>query len=127
MRLLIFKDKFSKKKIGIKRGLEMIYNLEFTGFVQIERMWWWRNYIEYTTYVEIEWPQKGYLSLVRLNDTHKHPNTIRVLTRQQANSDKRELLVLNKLYGKEEEIYERKRLLKQNWVDVKEQKKTFRV
>jgi len=105
----------------------MIYNLEFTGFVQIERMWWWRNYIEYTTYIEIEWPQKGYLSLVRLNDTHKHPNTIRVLTRQQANSDKRELLVLNKLYGKEEEIYERKRLLKQNWVDVKEQKKTFRV
>lgn len=92
----------------------MIYNLEFSGFVQIERMWWWRNYIEYTTYVEIEWPKPGFLSLVRLNDTHKHPNTIRALTRQQIGSDKRELFVLNKLYGKEEEMYERRRMFKEN-------------
>jgi hypothetical protein len=55
------------------------------------------------------------MSVVRLNQTHKHPNTIRVLTKKQANSDKRELLVLNKLYGKEEENYERKRNIKENW------------
>lgn len=109
MRVIIFKNKFYQRKIGIKRGLELYYNLEFTGFVQIERLWWWRNFIEYTDYVPILFPKKGFLSVVRLNDTHKHPNTIRVITKKQHSSDKRELVVLNKLYGKEEERYERRK------------------
>lgn len=109
MRVIIFKNKFYQRKIGIKRGLELYYNLEFTGFVQIERLWWWRNFIEYTDYVPILFPKEGFLSVVRLNNTHKHPNTIRVITKKQHSSDKRELVVLNKLYGKEEERYERRK------------------
>jgi len=101
----------------------MIYNLEFTGFIQIERMFWWRNYIEYTTYVEIEWPKPGFITIVRLNNTHKHPNTIRVLTKQQIGSDKRELFVLNKLYGKEEERYVKQSLFRKNRQDAKKQEK----
>ena len=115
MFLIKYKQKFSQRKIGLKKSLEIIYNLEFTGFIQLERIWWWRNYIEYTKYQEIIYPKHGFISVVRLNQTHKHPNTIRVLTKKQANSDKRELLVLNKLYGKEEENYERKRNIKENW------------
>jgi hypothetical protein len=107
MRLIVFKKKFSQKTIGIKKGLELIYNLEFTGFIQLERIWWWRNFIEYTTYQEILYPKQGFITVVRLNDTHKHRHTIRVLTKKRPDSDKRELLVLNKLYGKEEEKYVR--------------------
>lgn len=89
-----------------------MYNLEFTGFVQLERLWWWRNFIEYTDYKEIIYPKQGFITIVRLNNTHKHPHTIRVLTKQRDNSDKRELLVLKKLYGKEEERYENKQIRK---------------
>jgi uncharacterized HAD superfamily protein len=80
-----------QRKIGLKKSLEIIYNLEFTGFIQLERIWWWRNYIEYIKYQEIIYPKHGFISVVRLNQTHKHPNTIRVLTNKQANSGKREL------------------------------------
>lgn len=125
MRSIIYKDKFCKRKIGLKKSLEMIYNLEFTGFIQIERMFWWRNYIEYTTYVEIEWPKPGFITIVRLNNTHKHPNTIRVLTKQQIGSDKRELFVLNKLYGKEEERYVKQSLFRKNRQDAKKQEKAL--
>ena len=121
MYLIKYKQKFSNRKISIKKSLEIIYNLEFTGFVKLERLWWWRNFIEYTTYQEITYPKQGFITVLRLNSTHKHPNTVRVLTKQQANSDKRELLVLNKLYGKEEEIYERKRNIKENWKNALKQ------
>jgi hypothetical protein len=109
------------KKIGLKKSLEIIYNLEFTGFIQLERIWWWRNYIEYTKYQEIIYPKHGFISVVRLNQTHKHPNTIRVMTKQ-SNSGKRELVVLRKLFGKEEENYERKRNLKEDWKSTINQK-----
>ena len=108
MRFIVFENKFRNRKIGIKRGIQMLTGLEFTGFIQLERLWWWRNFIEYMVYIPIKYPQQGFLSVARLNDTHKHPNTIRVFTRQQINSDKRELFVLKQLYGKEKERYDRK-------------------
>ena len=108
MRFIVFENKFRNRKIGIKRGIEMLTGLEFTGFIQLERLWWWRNFIEYSDYIPIKYPQQGFLSIARLNDTHKHRNTIRVYTRQQSNSDKRELFVLKQLYGKEKERYDRK-------------------
>jgi hypothetical protein len=121
MFLIKYKQKFSQRKIGLKKSLEIIYNLEFTGFVQLERIWWWRNYIEYTKYQEIIYPKHGFISVVRLNQTHKHFNTIRVMTKQ-SNSGKRELVVLGKLFGKEEENYERKRNLKEDWKSTINQK-----
>ena len=89
-----------KRRISLSKSLSLIYGLEFTGFIKLERVWWWRNYIETTKYQEIIYPKEGYICVVRLNNSHKHRNTIRVLTKQ-SNSDKRELVVLKKLFGKE--------------------------
>jgi len=105
MRIVVFKDRFSQKKIGLKKGLELIYQLEFNGFVQIERMWWWKNFIEFISHIEIIYPKQGFLSIVRMNGSYVNPNTIRVVTRKTNNSDKRELFVLQKLFGKEETKY----------------------
>jgi hypothetical protein len=41
---------------------------------------------------------------------------------KQSNSGKRELVVLRKLFGKEEENYERKRNLKEDWKSTISQK-----
>tara|TARA_R110002096_G_scaffold424356_1_gene632227 strand:- start:129 stop:527 length:399 start_codon:yes stop_codon:yes gene_type:complete len=108
MYLIKYKQKFSKRRISLSKSLSLIYGLEFTGFIKLERVWWWRNYIETTKYQEITYPKEGYICVVRLNSTHKHRNTIRVITKQSS-SDKRELVVLKKLFGKEKENYERKR------------------
>lgn len=108
MYLIKYKQKFSKRRISLGKSLSLIYGLEFTGFIKLERVWWWRNYIETTKYQEITYPKEGYICVVRLNNAHKHRNTIRVLTKQSS-SDKRELVVLKKLFGKEKENYERKR------------------
>lgn len=86
----------------------MVYNLEFTGFIQQERIKWWTPCIEHMTYQEIIYPKLGYLVVIRLNNKSKEPNTIRVVT-SQSNSDKRELFVLKSLFGTAKEIYEKKR------------------
>jgi hypothetical protein len=113
MYLIKYKQKFSKRRISLGKSLSLIYGLEFTGFIKLERVWWWRNYIETTKYQEITYPKEGYICVVRLNNAHKHRNTIRVLTKQSS-SDKRELVVLKKLFGKEKENYERKRNITEN-------------
>ena len=102
-----------KRRISLSKSLSLIYGLEFTGFIKLERVWWWRNYIETTKYQEITYPKEGYICVVRLNNSHKHRNTIRVITKQSS-SDKRELVVLKKLFGKEKENYERKRNITEN-------------
>ena len=103
-----------QRRISLEKSLSLIYGLEFTGFIQLERVWWWRNYIETTKYQEIIYPKEGFISIIKLNNTHKHHNTIRVLTKQSS-SGKRELVVLKKLFGKEEVNHERKRVIKENW------------
>ena len=120
MYLIKYKQKFSKRRISLSKSLSLIYGLEFTGFIKLERVWWWRNYIETTKYQEITYPKEGYICVVRLNNSHKHRNTIRVMTKQ-ANSDKRELLVLKDLFGKEKENYERKTNIRDDrYADKKE-------
>jgi len=120
MYLIKYKQKFSKRRISLGKSLSLIYGLEFTGFIKIERVWWWRNYIETTKYQEIIYPKEGYICVVRLNNSHKHRNTIRVMTKQ-ANSDKRELLVLKDLFGKEKENYERKTNIRKNRYDAQKE------
>ena len=120
MYLIKYKQKFSKKRISLSKSLSLIYGLEFTGFIKLERVWWWRNYIETTKYQEKTYPKEGYICIDRLNNSHKHRDTIRVMTKQ-ANSDKRELLVLKDLFGKEKENYERKTNIRDDrYADKKE-------
>jgi len=123
MFLIKYKQKFSQRRISLEKSLSLIYGLEFTGFIQLERVWWWRNYIELTKYQEIIHPKEGYICVIRLNDSHKHHNTIRVMTKQ-GTSGKRELVVLKKLFGKEQELYERRSHSKKIWQDDQEQEKT---
>jgi len=121
MYVIKYKQKFSKRRISLSKSLSLIYGLEFTGFIKIERVWWWRNFIETTKYQEIIYPKEGYICVVRLNNSHKHRNTIRVMTKQ-ANSDKRELLVLKDLFGKEKENYERKTIIRDDRYTDKKKK-----
>ena len=96
---VIFKNRLRGRKISLKRGLEIIYQLPFTGFIRSDKFWWWRNYIDWIKYLPIEYPSKGMLMVVRLNVDSKDPNTIRVVT--TSGIDKRKPQVLKKIFRKE--------------------------
>jgi hypothetical protein len=98
---VVFKNKFKKRQISLKKGLEIIYHLPFAGFIRSDRLWWWRNYIDWIKYVPIEYPNKGMLMVARLNADSAQPNTIRVVTTSVL--DKRKPQVLKKLFGTETE------------------------
>ena len=44
---VIFKNRLRGRKISLKRGLEIIYKLPFTGFIRNDKFWWWRNNIDW--------------------------------------------------------------------------------
>ena len=96
---VIFKNRLRGRKISLKRGLEIIYQLPFTGFIRSDKFCWWRNYIDWIKYLPIEYPSKGMLMVVRLNLDSKDPNTIRVVT--TGGNDKRKPQVLKNLFRKE--------------------------
>jgi hypothetical protein len=96
---IIFKDRLRGRKISLKKGLEIIYQLPFTGFIRSDKFWWWRNYIDWIKYLKIEYPSEGCLMIVRLNHESKDPNTIRVVT--TGSLDKRKPQVLKKIFRKE--------------------------
>jgi len=98
---VVFKNRFKKRQISLKKGLEIIYRLPFAGFIRSDRLWWWRNYIDWIKYVPIEYPNKGMLMVARLNADSAQPNTIRVVTTSVL--DKRKPQVLKKLFGTETE------------------------
>jgi len=95
---VIFKNRLRGRKISLKRGLEIIYKLPFTGFIRNDKFWWWRNNIDWIKYLPIEYPSQGMLMVVRLNVDSKDPNTIRVVT--TGGFSKRKPQVLKKIYGK---------------------------
>ena len=96
---VIFKNRLRGRKISLKKVLEIIYQLPFTGFIRSDKFWWWRNYIDWIKYLPIEYPSKGMLMVVRLNVDSKDPNTIRVVT--TSGIDKRKPQVLKKIFRKE--------------------------
>jgi hypothetical protein len=105
---VIFKNKFKNRKISLKKGLELIYHLPFTGCIRSDKLWWWRNYIDWIKYQAIEYPTKGNLMVARLSVSATQSNTIRIITTQQqihtgAVNDKRKAQVLKKIFGKEKD------------------------
>ena len=105
---VIFKDKFKNRKITLKKGLELIYHLPFTGCIRSDKLWWWKNHIDWIKYQAIEYPTKGNLMVARLNISAPQSNTIRIITTQQqihtgAVNDKRKAQVLKKIFGKEKD------------------------
>ena len=88
--------------------VKLMYHQKFTGSIQSEHVKWWKKYWIKPIMLEILYPKKGWITLVKIFREGKP--SIRVIT-TPTSSSKRELLVLNKLYGEEEYAYGKKKEL----------------
>ena len=108
---IILKNKFKERKIDLSIAVKVMYHQKFTGSIQSEHIQWWKRYWIKPIKLEILYPKKGWIQLVKIFREGKP--SIRVMT-VPISSGKRELLVHKQLYGKE--VYnedERKKKLEQ--------------
>ena len=96
---VILKGKFKEKPINLARAVKLIFRQDFTGSIRSEHMSWWKQYWIKHIYLQIIYPKKGCITLAKIYREGKP--SIRVITKPSTSS-KRELLVYDKLYGKEE-------------------------
>ena len=102
---IILKNKFKERKIDLSIAIKVMYHQKFTGSIQREHIKWWKRYWIKPIMLEILYPKKGWIQLVKIFREGKP--SIRVIT-TPTSSAKRELLVYKQLYG-EEVIHEQKR------------------
>jgi hypothetical protein len=102
---IILKNKFKEKKIDLSIVSRVMYHQPFTGSIQLEHITWWKRYWIRPILLEILYPKKGWITLVKVFREGKP--SIRVITKL-ASSGKRELSITKQLYG-EEVIHEQKR------------------
>jgi len=93
---VILKGKFREKKIDLSVVVRVMYQQKFSGSIQKEHITWWRPYWLKQILLEILYPKKGWITLVKVFREGKP--SVRVITRPTS-SDKRELLVLKHNYG----------------------------
>jgi len=98
--LIDLKNRFRERAINLGRVVKLMYHQPFTGSIQSEHIKWWRNYLIKFIYLEILYPKKGWITLVKIMRDGKP--SVRVVT-NPSTSGRRELLVLKQLYGKENE------------------------
>ena len=103
---VILKGKFKERKIDLSIVSRVMYHQPFTGSIQREHMTWWSRYLIKIIYLEILYPSKGWIQLVKVFRDGKP--SVRVITKPST-SGKRELLVLKQLYGKEKHEQENRR------------------
>ena len=103
---VILKNKFKERKIDLSVAVRVMYKQKFTGSIQQEHVKWWKRYWIKPIYLEILYPKKGWITLVKVFREGKP--SVRVIT-SPISSSKRELLVLNKLYGKEDHSEQKKK------------------
>ena len=96
---VIIKRKFKEKPINLARAVNLMFKQKFSGSIQQEHIRWWKKYWIKPIMLEILYPKQGWITLVKIFREGKP--SVRVITRPTS-SDKRELLVLNKNYGKED-------------------------
>tara|TARA_R100000322_G_scaffold74718_1_gene46808 strand:+ start:360 stop:659 length:300 start_codon:yes stop_codon:yes gene_type:complete len=96
---VILKGKFKEKPINLARAVKLMYRQDFSGSLRKENLSWWKQYWIKPVYLQIIYPKKGWITLVKVYREGKP--SIRVVTKPTS-STKRELLVYDKLYGKEE-------------------------
>ncbi len=96
---VIFKNRFKSKPINLGRAVRVMYGQPFTGSIRIEHITWWKRYLIKFIYLEIIYPKEGWIQLVKVFREGKP--SVRVITKAMPNSSKRELVILNKLYGEE--------------------------
>jgi len=102
---IILKGKFRERKIDLSVAAKVMYHQPFTGSIQQEHIRWWKKYWIKPIMLEILYPKKGWITLVKIFREGKP--SIRVIT-TSTSSSKRELLVYKQLYG-EEVLHEQKR------------------
>ena len=102
---IILKNKFKDRKIDLSIAVKVMYHQKFTGSIQREHIKWWKRYWIKPIMLEILYPKKGWIQLVKIFREGKP--SIRVIT-TPTSSAKRELLVYKQLYG-EEVQHEQKR------------------
>ena len=107
---IILKNKFKERKIDLSIAVKVMYHQKFTGSIQSEHIKWWKRYWIKPIMLEILYPKKGWIQLVKIFREGKP--SIRVIT-TPTSSSKRELLVLNKLYGEEEYREQKRKTYKQ--------------
>ena len=91
---VILKGKFKERPINLARAVKLIYRQDFSGSLRKENLYWIKP-----EYLQIIYPKKGWITLVKVYREGRP--SIRVITKPTSSS-KRELLVYDKLYGKEE-------------------------
>jgi len=102
---VILKNKFKERKMHLSTIVKVMYHQKFTGSIQREHIKWWKRYWIKPIMLEILYPKKGWIQLVKIFREGKP--SIRVIT-TPTSSAKRELLVYKQLYG-EEVLHEQKR------------------
>ena len=102
---IILKNKFKERKIDLSIAVKVMYHQKFTGSIQSEHIQWWKRYWIKPIMLEILYPKKGWIQLVKIFREGKP--SIRVITVAYS-SGLRELLVHKKLYG-EDVQHEQKR------------------
>ena len=102
---VILKNKFKERKMHLSTIVKVMYHQKFTGSIQREHIKWWKRYWIKPIMLEILYPKKGWIQLVKIFREGKP--SIRVIT-TPTSSSKRELLVYKQLYG-EEVQHEQKR------------------
>ena len=107
---VILKDKFRERPINLSRLVRFMYTQELSRSLGQEHIEWWKRYWIKPIYLEILYPKKGWITLVKIFREGKP--SIRVIT-TPTSSSKRELLVLNKLYGEEEYREQKRKTYKQ--------------
>ena len=95
---VILKGKFKERKIDLSIATRVMYHQKFTGSIQNEHIKWWKRYWIKPIMLEILYPKKGWIQLVKIFREGKP--SIRVIT-TPTSSSKRELLVYKQLYGEE--------------------------
>jgi len=93
---VVIEKKFKEKPINLSRAVQLMFRQPFTGSIKSEHISWWKQYWLKSMNLKILQPRVGWITLVKIYREGKP--SIRVIT-VPTSSDKRELFVMNKLYG----------------------------
>ena len=118
---IILKNKFKERKIDLSIVSRVMYHQPFTGSIQLEHITWWKRYWIRPILLEILYPKKGWITLVKVFREGKP--SIRVITKL-ASSGKRELSITKQLYGEEEINEQKKQKTLEKYRDRKKYSKT---
>ena len=93
---VVIEKKFKEKPINLSRAVQLMFRQPFTGSIKSEHISWWKQYWLKSMNLKILQPRVGWITLVKIYREGKP--SIRVIT-VPTSSEKRELFVMNKLYG----------------------------